>query len=98
MRRWDIYWTDVPYEEDPNIIKRRPVIIAKDKSPTYVLTFKITSKPARECDLGDYPLIYWKESGLREPRASFKTLKLTKVKYKRGKQPHESRRLSSHTA
>lgn len=57
----------MPYEEDPNIIKRRPVIIAKDKSPIYVLTFKITSKPARECDLGDYPLIYWKESGLREP-------------------------------
>ena len=31
-------------------------------------------------------------------RACFKTLKLTKVKYKRGKQPHESRRLSSHIA
>ena len=31
-------------------------------------------------------------------RSCFKTLKLTKEKYKRGKQPHESRRLSSHIA
>ena len=67
MKRWDIYWADVPYEEDPSISKKRPVIIAKDNSPIYVLTFKVTSKEAREYDPGDYPLIYWKESGLREP-------------------------------
>ena len=30
MKRWDIYWADVPYEEDPSISKKRPVIIAKD--------------------------------------------------------------------
>ena len=31
-------------------------------------------------------------------RACFKTIKLTKAKCKREKQPHESRRLFSHTA
>lgn len=25
MRRWDIYWADVPYEENPGISKKRPV-------------------------------------------------------------------------
>ena len=24
MRRWDIYWADVPYEENPGISKKRP--------------------------------------------------------------------------
>ena len=28
---------------------------------------QVTSKDAREYDPGDYPLMYWKESGLREP-------------------------------
>lgn len=67
MNRRDIYWADVPYEDDPSISKKRPVIIAKDSSPVYVLTFKVTSKDAREYDPGDYPLMYWKESGLRKP-------------------------------
>lgn len=67
MKRWDIYWADVPYEDNPAISKRRPVIIAKDNTPVYVLTFKITSKGARRDDPGDYPLIYWRESGLPGP-------------------------------
>ena len=32
------------------------------------------------------------------PRVCFKTIKLTKAKCKREKQPHESRRLFSHNA
>ena len=67
MNRWDIYWADVPYEEDPSIRKKRPVIIAKDQSPVYVLTLKVTSKEARAEDPGDYPLTYWKEAGLSAP-------------------------------
>lgn len=66
MRRWDIYWADVPYEDEPGKSKTRPVIIAKD-SIAYVLTLKVTSQDARENDLSDYPLIYWRESGLSAP-------------------------------
>lgn len=75
MKLWDIYWADVPYEDDPAASKKRPVIIAKDNSPVYVLTFKMTSKEPRENDLGDYALKYWKESGLEEPS----TVRLMKI-------------------
>lgn len=67
MRRWDVYWADVPYEEDPSQSKVRPVIIARDASPAYVLTLKVTSQDARENDPGDFPITYWQAAGLTEP-------------------------------
>lgn len=67
MRRWDIYWADVPFEDDPGQSKIRPVIIARDASPAYVLTLKVTSQEARDYDPGDFPITYWKAAGLNEP-------------------------------
>ncbi len=78
MNRWDIYWADVPFEDDPSVSKKRPVIVAKDSSPVYVLTFKVTSKDVREYDPGDYPLMYWKESGLKKPCVA-RLLKICKL-------------------
>lgn len=75
MNLWDIYWADVPFEDNPEIVKKRPVVIAKDGSPIYVLTFKVTSKGARESNPDDYALVYWKESGLEVPS----TVRLSKV-------------------
>lgn len=66
MNRWDIYWADMPYEENPSESKMRPVIIAKDKS-VYVLVIRVTSKHARDCDPYDYELQKWKEAGLDRP-------------------------------
>ena len=50
----------------------------------------------RQLDVHIYPILG--EKDIEDIRACFKTLKLTKVKCKREKQPHESRRLFSHTA
>ena len=40
MNRWDVYWADVPFEEDALQGKRRPVVIASDRT-VYVL--RVTS-------------------------------------------------------
>lgn len=63
MNAWDIYWADVPFDEDKSVIKRRPVLVINDKL-AYVLSLKITSHEAREHDPLDYELVYWKEAGL----------------------------------
>jgi mRNA-degrading endonuclease toxin of MazEF toxin-antitoxin module len=66
MNRWDIYWADVPFEEDSTQIKSRPVIIAKDNS-IYALVIRITSQEARTSDPYDYPLHEWQYANLERP-------------------------------
>ena len=39
MNRWDVYWADMPFEEDAAQVKRCPVVIAKD-AIVYVLTLR----------------------------------------------------------
>lgn len=66
MKRWDLYWANVPYEDDPEQSKTRPVIIANDLC-VYVLVLRVTTHAARECDRFDYPLLYWDYAGLKRP-------------------------------
>ncbi len=66
MRRWEIYWADAPFEDDPSLSKLRPVVILNDKI-VYVLASKITSHEARENAAYDYVLIHWEEAGLTKP-------------------------------
>ncbi|MDO4389139.1 MAG: type II toxin-antitoxin system PemK/MazF family toxin [Eubacteriales bacterium] len=66
MNRWDVYWAEVPFEEDPSQRKTRPVIIAQDRT-VYVLTLRVTSHDPRENDPYDYPLQEWKSAGLSRP-------------------------------
>ena len=40
MNRWDVYWADVPFEEDALRGKRRPVVIASDRT-VYVLVLRL---------------------------------------------------------
>lgn len=63
MNRWDVYWAEVPFEENPLQSKLRPVVIALDKA-VFVLTLKVTSHEAREYDPYDYVLQYWQQAGL----------------------------------
>lgn len=65
MNRWDIYWADVPFEEDCSQKKSRPVIIAKDNS-IYVLVIRITSHETRDNDPYDYLLQEWKYANLEK--------------------------------
>ena len=64
MNRWDVYWADMPFEEDAAQVKRCPVVIAKD-AIVYVLTLRVTSHEARQADPYDYPLQFWQEAGLK---------------------------------
>ena len=66
MKRWDVYWADVPYEDDPAQSKRRPVVIAKDNT-LYVLTLRVTSKGPRENDQYDVVLTQWQFANLAQP-------------------------------
>ena len=55
MNRWDVYWADVPFEEDALQCKRRPVVIASDRT-VYVLVLRVTSHAARLDGPYDYAL------------------------------------------
>ena len=65
MNRWDVYWADVPFDEDKTQNKRRPVIIAKDEK-VYVLVIRMTSHEARTYDPYDYTLQKWLFAGLEK--------------------------------
>lgn len=66
MNRWDVYWADVPFEEDPSQIKRRPVVIARDNT-LYVLTLRVTSQAPRPNDSYDVVLQHWQYANLTQP-------------------------------
>lgn len=66
MRRWEIYWANVPFFDDPSRKKRRPVIIANNQT-VYVLALNVTSHEVREWDPYDYEIVYWKEANLPVP-------------------------------
>lgn len=74
MKRWDIYWAEVPYEDDPTQTKLRPAIIARDKIVT-VLVIRVTSHSARDDDPYDYEIQEWKAAGLKEPS----TVRVSKI-------------------
>lgn len=77
MERWDLYWADVPFEDDPSQKKLRPVVIMRDMV-VYVLTLKVTSHDKRENDPYEYELLEWQEAGLYEP--SVVRIKLSQLK------------------
>lgn len=77
MKRWDVYWAEMPFEEDPSQTKLRPVIIAKD-GIVYVLTLRVTSHEPREYDAYDYPLKEWKSANLNKP-STVRIRKLAKL-------------------
>jgi len=66
MQPWDLWFAAFPYEEDPAIIKNRPVIILMVE-PLQVLSVKVTSVEARDNDPFDTPIIEWQYAGLKSP-------------------------------
>lgn len=78
MNRWDVYWADMPYEENPSQTKPRPVVIARDQV-VYVLTLRVTSHAARQKDPYDYTLQFWQEAGLTKASV-VRVSKLAKIK------------------
>ena len=61
-RCWEIWMAIVRFEEDPEKIKERPVMICPDGA--VFISYPITSHDIRENDPLDYPISKWKEAGL----------------------------------
>ena len=57
MNRWDVYWADVPFEEDALQGKRRLVVTASDR--TVARWCCVASHAARLDDPYDYTLQEW---------------------------------------
>ena len=83
MRVWEVWFADFPFEEDPSIVKKRPVIIL-NVEPLEVLSVKVTSQRPRAADKYDTPIIHWRYAGLSKPSVAriSKTMFLDKDKFK----------------
>ncbi len=66
LNKWDIWLAKVAFEDEPNIIKNRPVLII-DNTKCLVLSLKITSHAPRTSYKDEYQILEWKEAGLLKP-------------------------------
>ena len=66
MKEWEIWFASFPYEDNPQIVKKRPVIIL-NVAPIEVLSVKVTSHDIRDSDVYDTPIEHWKDAGLDKP-------------------------------
>lgn len=62
--KWDIWMAKVAFEDEPNKVKERPVLILEDGT-AYTIVLKITSKEKR--NEKEYQILKWKEAGLSKP-------------------------------
>lgn len=60
----EVWFVEFPYEEDPTIIKNRPVIVI-DQQTLGVLSVKVTKHAVRDDDPYDTPILHWQEANLR---------------------------------
>lgn len=69
----DIFYFDVAYEDNPNVIKNRPVIIIDEDENNILLLISTTTKPRntplRSYDKHKVPIQNWRRTGL--PKASW---------------------------
>lgn len=63
LNKWDVWLAAVKFEDKPDVIKERPVIIY-DKHKAFLLSFKVTGQMPRKNFAGEYVLQEWKEAGL----------------------------------
>ena len=62
FQQWEIYEADVPFDEDINKSKKRPVLII---SPTEVLVLKLTTHGHSDSPKPlEYEILKWAEAGL----------------------------------
>lgn len=76
MNQWEVWFAKFPYEDNPSILKDRPVIVL-DVEKLEVLSVKVTSHNVRDKDEYDTPIKYWKEAGLYRPSVA----RVSKVMY-----------------
>jgi hypothetical protein len=78
MKSWEVWFANFPFDDNPAITKKRPVIIL-DIAPLRVLSVKVTTHNVRDADEYDTPIQHWKEAGLDRPSIArvSKTIYLT---------------------
>jgi len=64
-RSWEIWSANVRFEEEPDKVKERPVLVFPDG--TVYVAHPITSHVVRKNDPMDYPILKWQEAGLDHP-------------------------------
>lgn len=80
MNKWEIWLAKVVFEDNPNEVKNRPVLIYNHTSAFY-LSFKITSHSPR--DDKEYQINNWQQCGLDKPSVirTSKLLQLTSADF-----------------
>ena len=76
FKRWELWLARVAYEDQPNVCKKRPVIVYSE-TECFTLSFKVSSQNPhayRE----NYELQMWREAGLDKP--SFISLNPVRIK------------------
>lgn len=63
--KWEIWLAKVKFEDEPNKVKERPVLVISPEQ-CFILSFKITSHKPRYNDRLDYPIKKWAEVGLQK--------------------------------
>ena len=58
--KWEIWWAEVRYEDEPEESKIRPVLVLDDKE-SFLVSFKITSKLYHK----GYRIVLWEDAGLK---------------------------------
>lgn len=73
-KQWEVWSAKFAFEDDPNNVKTRPVLVLENKELYPILTAKITKHSARRNYSGEYEIKEWQEIGLRVPS----TIRLSK--------------------
>lgn len=83
-QKWELWWADVPYEDQPVVSKIRPVLVLENKG-CYIIAGKMTSSPPRSEFDYEYAIQDWKGAGLAHETTLrlYKTLNLNESAFKR---------------
>ena len=58
-KRWEIWWAEVRYEDSPETIESRPVLVVSQQE-MFIIAFKMTGTKR----VPDYKIKLWQEAGL----------------------------------
>lgn len=83
-KRWEVWYADFPYDDDPGRSSDRPVIVL-NAEPLVILSVKVTSHGIRSYDKYDTELKYWREAGLTRSSVAriSKVIYISKDKFRR---------------
>lgn len=82
MNEWEIWLAKVSFEDNPNVIKNRPVLILQNNTAIFI-SAKITSHAPRNDFPGEYKIIEWETAGLKKRiyNTAFKIITTSKTRF-----------------